>query len=82
MRNRDAFGCERADDGFEELAELRFRLRFPPPFCRTQDEYREYMAGYVTEPELRARHERYDEFLSNDDAGAPARVSIVGEEET
>ena len=42
-----------------ELEEETRRLTGPPPaFCLTEDEYLDWRRGYVTEAELRARHQR------------------------
>jgi len=57
-RGYDAFGCERPDDGFDEVCELQEARRRPPAFCWTESEYRDYLAGNLTEGELRTAHDR------------------------
>jgi len=58
MSARDAFGLERPDDGLDEVVELQQARRIPPAFCWTEDEFHDLRHGYVTEGELRAKHDR------------------------
>ena len=56
MSGRDAFGLEKDDFGAREDEEMQLARRIPPAFCWTEDEYRDYLHGYISEGELRSRH--------------------------